>query len=99
MANLSYPSSEELQLQLDAQEGAILDVVRGCPWWTKADIERHLPENAAVTRVTLTAMRSMDSTLRRILNLSFGLTFPLDGGVGEKRGRVISGAAKAKRVR
>lgn len=99
MALLSYPSPEQLQLQLEAHEGAILDVVRGCPWWTKADIEGRMPGNATVTRVTLTATRSMDSTLRRILNLSFGLTFPADGGVGEKRGRVVTGAAKAKRVR
>lgn len=98
MAYLSYPSPDELQLRLEAHEGAILDVVRGCPWWTKADIEGRTPGNSTVTGVTLTATRAMDSTLRRILNLSFGLIFPPDGGTGEKRAAVVLRAAQAKRA-
>lgn len=99
MATISYPSPVELQLCLEAQEGAILDVVRGCSWWTKADIEGRMPGVTTVTRVTLTTTRSMDSTLRRILNLSFGLIFPEDGGVGEKRAQIIERTAQAKRAR
>lgn len=85
MATLSYPSPAELQLRLEAHEGAILNVVRGCPWWTEAEIEGRTPGNPTVTRVTLTAARANDSTLRRILQLSFGLVFPEDGGVGAQR--------------
>ncbi len=99
MATLSYPSAEELQLRLEAEEGAILNVVRGCSWWTRADIEGRTPGSSTVTGVTLTATRSMDSTLRRILNLSFGLIFPQDGGVGERRAQVILRKAEAKRAR
>lgn len=85
MATLSYPSLEELQLRLEAQDGAILDVVRGCPWWTSADLAGRVPGTRTVTRVTLTAPRGNDRTLRRILQLSFGLVFPEDGGVGAPR--------------
>lgn len=99
MATLIYPSSEELQLRLESREGAILDVVRGCPWWTKADIEGRIPGDSTVTGVTLTALREMDSTLRRIMNLSFGLVFPADGGVGEKRTQILERAAQTKRAR
>lgn len=99
MATLSYPSLEELQLRLEAQDGAILDVVRGCPWWTKAELEGRVPGSNTVSSVTLTAMRAMDSTLRRILHLSFGLMFPADGGVGEQRAQLLERAAQAKRVR
>ena len=99
MATLIYPSPEELQLQLESQEGAILDVVRGCPWWTRADFEGRMPGDSTVTRITLTATRGMDSTLRRILNLSFGLIFPADGGVGEKRVRTAAPSVQAKRIR
>lgn len=87
MAHLSYPSATEVQLRLDSQEGAILNVVRGCPWWTRADVEGRLPGSATVTGVTLTTDRGMDSTLRRILQLSFGLVFPSEGGVGERPAR------------
>lgn len=96
MATLSYPSPAELQLRLEAHEGAILDVVRGCPWWSRAEIEGRTPGNSTVTRVTLTAMRANDSTLRRILQLSFGLVFPADGGVGETRAQVRLRTAQAK---
>lgn len=96
MATLSYPSLEELQLRLEAQEGAILEVVRGCPWWTRADVEGRIPGNSTVTSVTLTALRANDSTLRRILTLSFGLNFPADGGVGETRAESSARTAQAK---
>lgn len=82
MANLSYPSATEVQLRLEAQENAILAVVRGCPWWTKAEIEGHVPGHAIVSAVTLTTGRGLDSTLRRILQMSFGLVFPQEGGDG-----------------
>ena len=65
----------------------------------QAEFEGRTPGSSTVTGVTLTATRSMDSTLRRILNLSFGLIFPQDGGVGEQRAQVILRKAEAKRAR
>lgn len=82
MAHLDYPSVMEVQLRLGAHEDAILSVVRHCSWWTKADVEGQVPDSSVVTGITLTTNRSMDSTIRRILQLSFGLVFPADGGVG-----------------
>ncbi len=84
MAHLSYPSGTEVQLRLGTQEGAILDVVRRCSWWTNAEVEGRLPGSATVSGVTLTTTRAMESTLRRILQLSFGLVFPVEGGVGQQ---------------
>lgn len=83
MAQLSYPSLNEVQLRLDADEDSILSVVRGCSWWTKAEFEGQVPGSSQVTSVTLTTTRAMDTTLRRILQMSYGLTFPKDGGTGE----------------
>lgn len=85
MAFLMYPSSTEVQLQLDAQDNAILAVVRGCPWWIKADVEGCLPGSPTASRVTLTTTLAAESTLRRILDMSFGIVFPDTGGVGQHR--------------
>ncbi len=84
MAHLSYPSTTEVQLRLGAQEDGILAVVRGCPWWTKAEVEGRLPGSATVSSVTLTTTRGVESTLRRILQMSFGLVFPPEGGAGQQ---------------
>ncbi len=97
MAHLSYPSMTEVQLRLDAKEGAILAVVRGCPWWTKADVEGQLPGSTTVSSVSLTATRAVESTLRRILQMSFGLVFPVEGGVGQQPVREAPSALRAKR--
>jgi hypothetical protein len=97
MAYLSYPSPTEVQLRLDAQEGAILAVVRGWAWWTKAEVEGRVPGSPLVTGVTLTTTRGMDATLRQILQLSFGLEFPQAGGVGHPPVQVHPGSAHAKR--
>ncbi len=84
MAHLSYPSITEVQLRLEAQEDAILAVVRRCPWWTKADVEGRLPGSTTVSGVILTTTRATESTLRRILQMSFGLVFPPEGGAGQQ---------------
>lgn len=97
MAHLSYPSMTEVQLRLEAQEDAILAVVRGCPWWTKADFEGRLPGSTTVSSVSLTTTRGVESTLRRILQMSFGLVFPKEGGVGHQVVREGSGLVGAKR--
>lgn len=99
MARLSYPALTEVQLRLDAQEGLILAVLRGCPWWTKIEVEGLLPGSTTVSSVTLTATRGMDATLRRIVRMSSGLVFPQDGGVGQKPAHEPLIAKVAKRSR
>lgn len=85
MAHLSYLSLTEIQLRLDAGEDSILGVVRKCPWWTNVTMEGHVPGSATASSVTLTTTRAMESTLRRILQMSFGLVFPSDGGIAQQR--------------
>ncbi len=97
MAELRYPSETDIQLCLGAQEQAILAVVRGCSWWTKADADRD--DTGNVTRVTLTAPRGMESTLRSILDKSFGLVFPPEGGSGVPRARGSGGQFGRQRDR
>lgn len=97
MAHLSYPSGTDVQLRLGAQEDAILAVVRGCPWWTKADIEGQFPGSTTVSSVTLTTTRNVEATLRRILQMSFGLVFPQEGGVGQQLAREAPRVLGAKR--
>lgn len=97
MAHLSYPSVTEVQLRLDAKENAILAVVRGCPWWIKADVQGRLPGSPIVSSVSLTTTRAVESTLRRILQMSFGLVFPTEGGVGEQPVREAPAVMRSKR--
>ncbi len=85
MAYLSYPSPAAMQLRLDTQDDALFQVVRGCTWWTNAEIEGRLPGSTRVTQVTLTTTRAMDGTLRSILETGFGLVFPVAGGAGRPR--------------
>lgn len=82
MAQLNYPSSDEVQLRLDAQENAILAVVRRWGWWVRADVEGRVPGESQVTAVILTAARSEDRTIREILHRSFQIIFPAEGGPG-----------------
>ena len=94
MAQLSYPSSTEVQLRLGAQEDAILTVVRRWGWWTRADVEGRVPGESQVTAVILTAARSEDRMIRDILHRSFQLVFPAEGGEG-----VETAVAPTPRVR
>lgn len=98
MAFLTYPSTTEVTLVLSSQEEAILKVVRGCPWWTRADIAGRVPGSNIVTGVTLTTTLAMDSTLRRILQMSFGLVFPKDGGEGQAPVHAAPAAGSAKKA-
>jgi len=82
MAQLSYPSAEEVQLQLGPREDAILGVVRRWAWWLRAEVDGKLPGCSEVTSVTLTAARAQDATIREILDRSFQLVFAADGGEG-----------------
>lgn len=99
MARLSYPSATEVQLRLDAQEDMILAVLRGCPWWTKIEVEGLLPGSTTVSSVILTATRGMDVTIRRIVRMSSGLVFPQEGGVGQQPARPPVSTTVTKRSR
>jgi hypothetical protein len=80
MAQLSYPSPTEVQLRLGPHENAILAVVRGWAWWTHVAVEGQVAGDATVSAVVLTAERSSDMTIREILQRSFQLVFPPEGG-------------------
>jgi hypothetical protein len=82
MAHLSYPSPTEVQLRLGPQEDAILTVVRRWAWWTHAEVEGQLPGDSQVSGVVLTAERGGEAVIREILNRSFRLVFPVEGGEG-----------------
>jgi hypothetical protein len=88
----------ELQLRLNAQEGPILTVIRRCSWWTKAEFEGQVPGSSTVSGVILSAERCMDSTLRRILQMSFGLVFPKEGGAGQAPAREVAPTVTSKRA-
>ena len=82
MAHLTYPTEGELQLRLGPQADAILTVVRHWAWWTRAEVEGRFPGNSEVSAVILTAERGADPMIREILQRSFQLAFPADGGEG-----------------
>ena len=71
-----------MHLRLGAQEQAILTVVRRWVWWTRAEVEGRVPGEAQVTAVILTTERGLDRTIRTILQRSFALVFPAEGGEG-----------------
>lgn len=60
----------------------MLTVVRRWSAWTRAEIEGHVPGDAEVSVVTLTAERGTDATIREIMYRSFRLVFPTEGGDG-----------------
>lgn len=93
MAQLTYPTEGELQLRLGPHEDEILTVVRRWAWWTRADVEGRFPGNSEVSAVILTAERGADSMIREILQRSFQIVFPADGGEG------IQGARPANEPR
>jgi hypothetical protein len=96
MPYLSYPSATEVALRLGRQEDAILTVVRRWRSWTRADVEGHMPGDAEVTAVVLTAERGTEATIREILYRSFRIVFPTDGGEGTVVERAAAGSASRK---
>jgi hypothetical protein len=97
MAYLSYPTPTEVQLRLGAQEDSILTVVRHWAWWTRAEVEGQLPGEATVSAVVFTAERPAESTIRDILQRSFRLVFPADGGEGTSTGPLPEVRTKRRR--
>jgi len=84
MTTLSISEEGELYLTLrGAAENRILATVRHWPYWQRVDIERDPVDAERCLSVTLVADRIYESTVREILNRSFGMTFPATGGSRE----------------
>jgi hypothetical protein len=81
MAVLMFTEVGELTLTLrGAAEDQILKAVRRWPHWLRAEIKRDLLDPSRCLAVTLVTERSNEDTVRFILERSFGLRFPNDGG-------------------
>jgi hypothetical protein len=77
--DLSIPG--ELRLTLRGQaENVILSTVRHWPHWLRAEVERDPLDVTQCLSVTLVTDRFQEPTIREILQRSFGMRFPLDGG-------------------
>jgi hypothetical protein len=96
VATLSISGTEELCLTLrGAAENQILETIRRLPYWRRVSIERDPVDAAQTVAVTLVTDIIHESTVRSILQRSFGLTFPKDGGDG----LATPGAAASERRR
>jgi hypothetical protein len=81
VTTLSIVETGELRLTLrGAAENRILAAMRRWPYWLRVDIERDPANAERCLAVTLIADRAYESTVREILNRSFGMTFPEAGG-------------------
>jgi hypothetical protein len=63
-----------------SDENRILTTLRRWPHWVRADIERDPAAPERCLAVTLITDPMYESTVREILQRSFGLTFPAEGG-------------------
>ncbi|NTW01105.1 MAG: hypothetical protein HGA19_07295 [Oscillochloris sp.] len=77
--DLSTPGEVRLILR-GAQENLILTTLRRWPHWLRAEVEYDPADKALCQAVTLIADRDQELTLRDILQRSFGMTFPREGG-------------------
>jgi hypothetical protein len=81
MTTLSIAETGELHLTLrGAAENRILATVRRWPYWQRVTIVRDPANAERCLAVTLIADRAYESTVREILERSFGMTFPEAGG-------------------
>ena len=81
MTTLSISESGELCLTLrGASENRILATLRRWPYWRRVALERDPINTQEYLAVTLIADQAHESTVREILQRSFGLTFPASGG-------------------
>ena len=77
--DLSVPG--ELRLTLRGQaENIILTTVRRWPHWLRAEVEHDPADATQYTAVTLVTDRFQEPTIREILQRSFGMRFPAEGG-------------------
>lgn len=77
--DLSIPGELRLTLRGEA-ENIILTTLRRWPHWLSAEVERNPIDATKYTAVTLVADRFQESTIREILQRSFGMRFPPEGG-------------------
>jgi hypothetical protein len=81
MTTLSISESGEISLTLrGAAENRILATMRRWPHWRRVALERDPVNAQQYLAVTLIADQAHESTVRDILQRSFGLTFPETGG-------------------
>jgi hypothetical protein len=74
-------SGKTLTLTLrGADEDRILATVRRWPYWDEVSIERDPADADHILSITLHTDRANEATLRAILERSFGMTFPAEGG-------------------
>ncbi|NJO84855.1 MAG: hypothetical protein HC828_20215 [Blastochloris sp.] len=84
MTTLDLSTPGELRLTLSgAAENIILTTVRRWPHWLRAELERDPSDLTQCVSVTLVAERNQESTIRDILQRSFGMKFPVEGGSRE----------------
>jgi hypothetical protein len=81
MATLLLTDPNELTLQLEGEaEDVILSTLRRWPHWLRATLEHDPDDPRRCRSVTLVAERQHEETVRLILEKSFGLRFPSEGG-------------------
>jgi hypothetical protein len=81
MTTLSLSATGELCLTLrGADENRILATLRRWPYWRRADIERDPADPTRCLSVTLVTDQIYEPMVRDILQRSFGLKFPTEGG-------------------
>jgi hypothetical protein len=77
--DLSVPGELRLILRGTA-ENVILTTVRRWPHWLRAEVERDPVDPSQCVAVTLITDRVQELTIREILQRSFGMRFPVEGG-------------------
>jgi hypothetical protein len=84
MPTLSMSPAGELSLTLrGAAENRVLETLRRWPYWRRVDIERDPADPDLYIAVTLVTDQTYEPMVREILQRSFGLKFPADGGSSE----------------
>jgi hypothetical protein len=77
--DMSVPGEVRLILR-GAAENVILTTLRRWPHWLRAEVEHAPDEPTRCVAVTLVTERQQEATIREILQRSFGLKFPAEGG-------------------
>lgn len=81
MTTLDLSAPGELRLTLrGTAENVILTTLRRWPHWLRAEVERDPADVKKCRAVTLVADRDQEPTIRDILQRSFGMRFPAEGG-------------------
>jgi hypothetical protein len=84
MAELYTSATGELCLVLrGSAEDRILHTLRRWPHWRRVDIERDPAHPERCLSVTLITDQMHDQTVRSVLQRSFGMKFPAEGGTSD----------------